>query len=278
MQTSKLARALSVRFGAPVHVPETLAQSDTLTGIAGRGSCRWFTDAPVSEEVLRSLSAGALCAPSKSDLQQRDIVILQDPEQVAAVKALLTGQDWIAGAPSLLIFCANNRRQRQMHAWWKRPFVNDHLDAFFNAAVDAGIALATFVTAAEAVGLGCCPISAIRNSSDQVSRLLDLPDHVFPVAALAVGHPEHAEPRISMRLPLSSTVHTDRFTEEGLCEAVSAYDAQRAAHRPLRNQRDVDRFGEAPRYTWSDDKTRQYASPEREDFGRFIADKGFRLR
>ncbi len=39
------------------------------------------------------------------------------------------------------------------------------LDAFFNATVDAGIALSAFSIAAEAVGLGCCPISAVRNEA-----------------------------------------------------------------------------------------------------------------
>ena len=41
----------------------------------------------------------------------------------------------------LLIFCGNNRRQRLWHGWRDKPFANDHLDAFFNASVDAGIAL-----------------------------------------------------------------------------------------------------------------------------------------
>ncbi|NJM34133.1 MAG: NADPH-dependent oxidoreductase, partial [Rhodomicrobium sp.] len=60
------------------------------------------------------------------------------------------------------------------------PFANDHLDAFFNAACDAAIALTAFILAAEARGLGCTPISAIRNHAEAVSELLGLPDHVFP--------------------------------------------------------------------------------------------------
>jgi nitroreductase/FMN reductase [NAD(P)H] len=53
------------------------------------------------------------------------------------------------------------------------------LDAFFNASVDAGIALASFVIAVEATGLGCCPISTFRNDAQAVSDLLELPDRVF---------------------------------------------------------------------------------------------------
>ena len=56
-----------------------------------------------------------------------------------------TGQAWLKDVPVLLVFCGNNRRQRQVHEWTGIPFANDHLDAFFNAAVDAGIALSAFV-------------------------------------------------------------------------------------------------------------------------------------
>jgi nitroreductase/FMN reductase [NAD(P)H] len=64
--------------------------------------------------------------------------------------------------PNLLLFCGNNRRQRRIHTLRDRHFANDHLDAFFNAAVDAAIALSAFVIAAEAEGLGVCPVSAVR--------------------------------------------------------------------------------------------------------------------
>ena len=56
-----------------------------------------------------------------------------------------------------------------------------------NAAVDAGIAMQTFILAAESYGLGCCPLSELRNHVDLLSDELALPRHVFPVAGLAVG-------------------------------------------------------------------------------------------
>jgi nitroreductase/FMN reductase [NAD(P)H] len=174
------------------------------------------------------------------------------------------------------VFCGNNRRQRLVHEWRGFPFVNDHLDAFFNAAVDAGIALAQFIVAAEAVGLGCCPISAIRNQAAEVSALLALPDHVFPVAGLALGWPRTL-PTASLRLPLAVTVHRDRYSEAGLRDAVDAYDARRTAAQPYAAQRYTAEFGRAPNYGWSEDKARQYAKPERETFGTFVRAKGFRL-
>lgn len=269
--------SLAARFAdASGDMPAGLGDNPGLSALAGRGSCRAFTPDPVDPQLLRALCALSLCAPSKSDLQQRDIVIVADPQLRGRINGLLAEQAWIADAPSLLVFCGNNRRQRLLHDWRGHGFANDHLDAFFNAAVDAGIALATFVTAAEAAGLGCCPISAIRNRAGEVADALALPDHVFPVAALGLGWPaERAQ--ISPRLPLAVTVHTDRYDDTDLRDAVDSYDRSRAARQPYGKQRGAVEFGLAEDYGWSEDKARQYARPERADFGEYVRRIGFDL-
>ena len=150
--------------------------------------------------------------------------------------------------------------------------VNNHLDAAFNSAVDAGIALSAFVSAAERIGLGTCPLSVLRNQAQRVSDLLALPQRVVPVAGLTVGWPARA-PRISPRLSLAATVHEDRFASD-MEAGIREYDARRPS--PLR-QREPGRFGEKSDYGWSDDKARQYADPQREDWGAFMRSKGFCL-
>jgi nitroreductase len=230
----------------------------------------------VDVALLRSLAALALCAPSKSDLQQADIVLATDPELRAALAATVPGQAWVAGTPALLVVCGNNRRQRQVSEMRGREFANDHLDAFFNAAVDGGIVLATLVLAAEAAGLGACPISGLRDRPEEVSDLLGLPAHVFPLAGLALGYPVR-EGRISPRLPLEVTVHENRWSEAGTAGRMAAYDARRRELQPYASQRGLDRFGEVSDYGWLEDKARQYAEPQRADFGAFVRRRGFRL-
>lgn len=271
---TQLAAALAARFqdGKSIDVDEAAAAAGSLTRLAARGSVRHFSDRPVAPALLRLVAALALSAPSKSDLQQRDIVAVSDPQLRQDLNALIADQPWTAGAPALLVFCGNNRRQRWLHRYRNRPFANDHLDAFFNATVDAGIALAAAVIAAEQLGLGCCPISALRNQPEAVSRLLRLPDHVFPVAGLAVGWPAEA-PEITPRLPLAVTLHENTYSEDGLEAAVAGYDRK----RPYARQRYTDDFGEDPVYGWSEDKARQYAKAERAGFGAFVRTKGFKL-
>ena len=74
---------------------------------------------------------------------------------------------------------ANGRRLPEIAKMRGKPFPNDHLDQFFNAAVDAGIVLASFIRAADAVGLGTCPISVIRDHSPKVSEMLDCRNGLF---------------------------------------------------------------------------------------------------
>ncbi len=257
---------------------EVSADADTalLHSMAARGSCREFQDRPVPSDVLDVLCAAALASPTKSDLQQRDIILLNSSSRRQKLAALVSGQSWVADAPMIAVICGNNRRQRLLHEWHDIPFANDHLDAFFNAAADAAIALGAFVTAAEAIGLGCCPISAVRNEARAVSELLNLPAHVFPFAGLAIGYPQH-RPTITKRLPLHVTCHVDQYREDDLQTAVHAYDADRAAVQPYAKQRSAETFGEKNTYGWSDDKVRQYSQPERADFGDYIRAQGFRL-
>jgi nitroreductase/FMN reductase [NAD(P)H] len=272
-----LLKSLNHRFGADLAAPsEAPDYAATLAAMADRRSHRRFKPEAVSMELLQMLCAVALSAPSKSDLQARDIVIVRDKAKHLKL-AEMVGQEWIKSSPELLVFCGNNKRQRQIHDWRDKPFENDHLDAFFNPAVDAGIAMQAFVTAAESIGLGCCPISGIRNDCDVVSDLLELPDYVFPVVGLGLGWPA-AEGHVSVRLPLEATVHIDTFKDDRIEQLVEAYDDRRYAIHHAANQRQVERFGTAEKYTWSEDKARQYASPERAGFGAFIRSKGFQLK
>ncbi|WP_371228414.1 nitroreductase family protein [Roseovarius sp. 2305UL8-3] len=273
---SNLQHVLAARYSDAPALDGTEPNNGLLQKMAARGSCRAFLDQPVPSNWVEMLCAIALASPTKSDLQQRDIVLLQSSEVRQGLAGLVSGQAWIADAPMMAVFCGNNRRQRLLHDWHSIPFANDHLDAFFNATGDAAIAMGAFITAAEALGLGCCPISAVRNEAAAISALLGLPDHVFPFAGLAFGFPAQA-PVVSKRLPLRVTCHIDQFTEEKLQNAVIDYDRARAKAQPYTDQRATEIFGKSDRYAWSDDKVRQYSQPEREGFGDYVKARGFKL-
>ena len=271
-----IAAALAERFGEDIAIDPALPGLNQLAQIAGHRSHRRYLPRPIAPELLRLLCACALSAPSKSDLQQCDIVIVTDTTIRAGIVATIPDMPWIMDAPAFLVFVANGERLPMLAKLHDKPFPNDHLDQFFNAAVDAAIVLATFLRAASAVGLGCCPISAIRDRPQTVSDLLRLPQRVIPVAGCCVGWPAQAG-EITPRLSLRTTVIENRYGERDPANEIDAYDRRRAALRPYRRQRSPERWGEADFYGWSQDKARQYGVPTRADFGAFVRGKGFCL-
>jgi FMN reductase [NAD(P)H] len=271
-----IAAALAERFGEDIAIDPALPGLDELAQIAGQRSHRRYLPRPIAPELLRLLCACALSAPSKSDLQQCDIVVVTDTAIRAGIVATIPDMPWIMDAPAFLMFVANGERLPMLAKLHDKPFPNDHLDQFFNAAVDAAIVLATFLRAAAAVGLGCCPISAVRDHPQTVSDLLRLPRRVIPVAGLCVGWPAQAG-EITPRLSLRTTVIENSYGERDAAGEIDAYDRRRAALRPYRRQRSPERWGEADFYGWSQDKARQYGVPTRTDFGAFVRGKGFCL-
>jgi nitroreductase len=274
--THSIRAALCERFGEDIAVDPALPGLDDLRRIAAHRVHRRYLARDIAPELLRLLCACAMSAPSKSDLQQADILIVRETAKRDAIADLLPEMPWLRQAPVFLVFLANGRRLPALSQWRGRPFPNDHLDLFFNAVVDASLVLATFMRAAEAVGLGCCPISVIRDHARVVSDMLALPPKVIPIAGMCVGWPTE-EGAITPRLSLATTLHEERFAEGDLAQQIEAYDRRRAALRPYRRQRDPARFGAASFYGWSEDKARQYAVPQRADFGAFVRAKGFCL-
>ena len=274
-----IADLIERRFGLPANAGRDLPASGTLAGMLSRRSQRRFTPRPVSAETLEIVLAAALSSPAKSDLQQASIIIVRDAAQRSAINALGESMPWMPQAPLFLVFCGDNRRMRRIAELRGKPFPNDTLDMFMNAAVDAGIVLQAFITAAESLGLGCCPISLIRNHVERLSELLALPAGVFPVAGLCVGYPDGAG-KFSMRLPPSITVHTDRYDGSRFEAELTAYDARRAQKEPAEpgKQRFIERWGQVDSYTWSEDKARQYSVPERHSFGPYVRGQGFALK
>jgi nitroreductase/FMN reductase [NAD(P)H] len=254
--SSRIVSAAARRFGAALRVGE-LPGLEALAALNERSVCRRYSGKPVPEDLLRLLCATALSAPTKSDLQQATIVRVKDAGKRAAICSLLPGSPWLAQAPELFVFCADGYRLRRLFARAGKEFPNEHLDAFFNAAVDAAIVLGSFVQAAELVGLGSCPISQVRDHVARVDELLGLPEWVVPVAGLALGYPEAKEP-MSARLALQATVHTDRY-DTGAVE------------------KELDAYGKRRGKDWEGDKVKQYSKVMRADFGAFVAGKRFRL-
>src|SRR5690349_18058626 len=128
-----LKASLSQRFGESFEIPAECAAP--LASIASHRTHRRYAARDVAPSLLRFLCACALSAPSKSDLQQADILILRDRAKRKTIADLLPDMPWVGQSPVFLVFLANGRRFARLFELRGRPFANDHLDLLFNASV-----------------------------------------------------------------------------------------------------------------------------------------------
>jgi len=246
-----------------------------LRQVLTRRTQRRYDSRPVPEALVRLLLAAAFSASSKSDYQQASVIWVQNRGRRDRIAALFPDMPWIGTAPVFLVFLGDARRLDRIGELRGHREDNGTMEGFFNATVDAALALQTCILAAETVGLGTCPISVLRNKIAEVADILALPDKVFPVAGLCLGYPSQAG-FISMRLPFQATVHIDTYSDSQLAEAVDGYDRRRDARHSIKDrQRDPQRFGVAEFYGWSEDKARQAAAVEGAGFAAWLAAHGF---
>ena len=266
------------RFGDGGSSCDGAPDNEFIRRVLSRKTVRRYSDVKLDENLLDLLVAAALSASAKSDFQQSSILRVSDPAKRAAIGALFPKMPWIGVSPVFFVFLGDARRLQRIGELRGKPVNNGTLEGFFNASVDAALAMQTMILCAETAGLGVCPISVIRNEVDRVAAILELPDLVFPVVGLCLGYPQ-AEGHVSLRLSRNVTTHCDRYDDSHLPQALDDYDRRRdAVHAiPKDQHRSNAKFGEADFYGWSEDKARQAADAEGAAFPPHLRSHGFTL-
>ena len=251
---------------------------DLLESIISRASIRKFSDKPISKELLTLLLTAAQSAPSKSNLQQYSILIMQDKMLKLKVGELIGETKWALSSPVFLLFLADIRRNMKVTKEKGYEYKNNNVDTFMNSVIDSALSMQSFICAAEASGLGICPISMIRNIIEEIRVLCKLPDGVFPIAGLALGWPDEKSP-VSIRMSQNIVIHNDHYNEDNLFNKINDYDSRVYDVAPIskEKQRHVDIYGVAKKGTWSENMARQLSLPERSDFKQWLKSIGINL-
>lgn len=160
-----------------------------------RQSIRAFQSKPVEEEKLKKVLETANAAPSAGNLQAYDIFVVRKPEQKRALVKAALGQEFIAGAPVVLVFCANPAHNIRKYGERGHRLY---------AIQDATIACAFAMLAATALDLATVWVGAF--SDDAVRAVIGLLGNITPVSILPIGYPAETPDRTPRR-PLSKLVH-----------------------------------------------------------------------
>jgi len=198
--------------------------NETLSLLYSHHSDRSFTDEPVSDEALCSILEAARRAPTSSNAQHISTVVVRDAARRTLIAEFAGGQSWIAKAPVFVAVILDfYKTGLGIAAAGETSVFHETVEGLLAGVTDAGIALATMMTAARSLGLGIVPIGGIRRNSQGLIELLELPPRSFPVVGLSIGHVQQPA-QLKPRLPIETFRHDERYRTEQLQPAISAYD------------------------------------------------------
>ena len=253
----------------------------TLEVIHAHASVRHYTDQPVTDEQIRAIVGAGLRASTSSNLHLASVIVVRDSEHKAALAETCGAQAHIVAAPLFAVWCADRSRLDRACALRGKEQNTEYVEAFLVAAVDAAKMMQTAAIAAESMGLGICYIGAVRNNSARVIELLELPEHVFPVAGMTIGYP--AKPPVPRpRLNLDSVLHWERYSAQDRPH-LEAYDRQMAetgiyAGREVPDAPSAGAAVAGEPYGWMEHSARRVARPSRTELSAVLTRQGFPLR
>lgn len=147
--------------------------------IKKRRSIRKFDpEKEVTDKQIEKLLEAARWAPSAGNLQSWFFVVVRDKKTKEELAEAASGQDFVAQVPVIIISCADLERNASRYG---------NRGSSFYAFQDATIATQNLWLAATEMGLGAVWVGAFNEN--EVSRILNLPSHLRPIAILPIGYP-----------------------------------------------------------------------------------------
>ena len=151
---------------------------DFFETVRHRHSVRHYqADMPVEAEKLHAILETACAAPSAGDLQAYRIVNVRNADLRRSLSKAADGQDFIAEAPVVLVFCTDAERSATEFGDRGRELY---------ALQDTTIAAAYAQLASVAAGLASAWVGSFDET--EIHRLLDLDTGIRPVALLCLGY------------------------------------------------------------------------------------------
>lgn len=159
-----------------------------LTPLFARRSVRRYTDAPVSDAMLRDLLEAAMAAPSAVARDPWHFIVVRAPTLLNRMADALPNGQMLRQAPLGILVCGDIEVA--------------HCGELSYLLQDCSAAIENLLLAASILGLGACWLGVHpRPDRAQAMRaIFALPDRILPVAAIAIGWPdEHPQPRTRYR-------------------------------------------------------------------------------
>ena len=160
--------------------------------IKARRSVRKYTGEPVTDEQLKQLLEAAMAAPSASNRQPWDFVVVRDKTLLQGLGQVHQWSGMAALAPVVIVVCGREDVSRH----WVE---------------DCSAATQNLLLATTALGLGAVWVAVYPEPEreDRVRRLLRIPEQIRVLCIVPLGHPAEAHPPRTQYDP--ERVHQDGF-------------------------------------------------------------------
>ncbi|MBX2881654.1 MAG: oxygen-insensitive NADPH nitroreductase [Granulosicoccus sp.] len=239
----------------------------TIEILKSHRSIRKFTEEPVDQATIDELVSCGQAAASSSNVQATTVIQVHDPDSRGQLAELAGGQPYVASAAAFLVYCADMNRPKYACEREGGDFSPGMTEHFIIATVDVALSAQNTVIAAESLGLGICYIGGLRNNPAPVSELLKLPEHVYPVFGLCIGHPAQ-DPEVKPRMPLPAVLMHDRYDASTFDSQVSDYDGTVRQYYKTRTGGNKDS-------TWSQEMKALVGKESRPHMAGFLKERGF---
>ncbi|MEE9964520.1 MAG: nitroreductase family protein [Propionicimonas sp.] len=195
--------------------------------LSQRRSVRAFTGDPVREDDLTAILRATQQAPTSINGQQTSLIVIRDKQRIARIAEIAGGQPQVAGADVVVVFVIDfNRTAEAAKIAGTEQVVERSAEGIVAGAVDAGITLATFQAAANALGYGSTPIGGIRRNPEDLIEFLGLPPRTYPVVAATLGVPDAERlAQVKPRVPFESYAMAEHYDADKVAAGVAEYDA-----------------------------------------------------
>ena len=198
--------------------------NETIKTIQNHRSIRNFLQREVEDSIIDTILQSAQSMPNSINGQQVSAIVIKDKAKKEKMAELAGGQSWVAAAPVFIVFVMDFYKSNlAAKKNGLTQVIHESAEGTLVGAFDGGLAMGGAIVAAESLGLGIVPIGGVRKNPDEVIKLLDLPEYVFPLVGLAIGYPaDNSEKK--PRLPFSTFKHEEVYHTEGLETAIEEYD------------------------------------------------------
>lgn len=167
---------------------------DAMEAILTRRSIRKFTGEPVSDEIITDLLKAAMSAPTATG-EAWHFIIVKERALLAGVLGFHPHALMLKSAAAAIAVCGDPASEILKGRW----------------PMDCSAATENILLAANALGLGACwvGIHPVEERITGLRKLLGIPEHVVPLAMVALGYPAETKPPSKRFRP--DRIHFDKW-------------------------------------------------------------------